>query len=214
MGLPEKKTNGTLVPGPEALEISQCEEHVTWAKECADMAVTLVKDTRNILPLNVKKHKKVLLEIIGDFASNDRVREHFVSLLEKEGFDITLYQPETLETIFLDGEIEKFKSKYDLALYIGNIENASNKTVARINWHTLFGAGNNLPWFAKEVPTVFVSVGNPYHLFDVPMIPTYINGYCHSPYVIDAVVEKLMGRSTFKGISPIDPFCGMFGTDL
>lgn len=214
MGLPEKKKEGTLVPGKEALKVLQCQEHIAWAKECADMGVTLVKDTRNILPLDRKKHKRVLLEIIGDFDSNERVREHFVSLLEKEGFEITMYVPETVETIFNDGRVTDFRGKYDLVLYIGNIENASNKTVARINWHTLFGAGNNLPWFAAEVPVVFVSVGNPYHLFDVPMVSTYINGYCHSPYVIEAVVEKLMGRSEFKGISPVDPFCGVFGTDL
>ncbi len=214
MGLVEKKAAGTLSPGPEALSVLRCGEHVAWAKECADQGVTLVKDRLDILPLDVRRHKRVLLEIIGDFPSNDRVREHFVRLLEKEGFEITLYEPETPETIFIDGEVEKFRNKYDLVLYIGNIENASNKTVARINWHTLFGAGNNLPWFAQEMPVVFVSVGNPYHLFDVPMVPAYVNGYCHSPYVIEAVVEKLMGRSEFKGISPMDPFCGTFGCDL
>lgn len=214
MGLPEQKRAGTLSPEPGALAVLQCEEHRTWAEECADQGVTLVKDTAGILPLDVKRHKRVLLEMIGDFASNGRVQEQFVRLLEKEGFAVTLYEPETPETIFLDGEVEKFRKKYDLVLYIGNIENASNKTVARIHWHTLFGAGNNLPWFAQEVPTVFVSVGNPYHLFDVPMVPAYVNGYCHSPYVIEAVVEKLMGRSEFKGISPVDPFCGTFGCNL
>ena len=50
--------------------------------------------------------------------------------------------------------------------------------------------------------------GNPYHLLDAPMVKTYINGYCNSEYVMDAVVEKMMGRSEFKGKSPIDPFCG------
>src|SRR5690606_24253914 len=103
---------------------------------------------------------------------------------------------------------------YDLVIYIGNIENASNKTVSRINWHTLFGAGNNLPWFANELPTMFISVGNPYHLFDVPMIKTYINGYCHAPAVIDAIVEKITGKDQFYGISPIDPFCGNWDTKI
>lgn len=214
MGLVERKAAGSLSPGPSALAVLQCPQHVAWAKECADMGVTLVKDTEDILPLDVKCHKRVLLEIIGDFASNGRVQEQFVELLAKEGFEITLYEPETPENIFLDGAVERFREKYDLVLYIGNIENASNKTVARIQWHTLFGAGNNLPWFARELPTVFVSVGNPYHLFDVPMVPAYINGYCHSPYVIEAIVDKLMGRSEFKGISPVDPFCKTFGCDL
>lgn len=52
------------------------------------------------------------------------------------------------------------------------------------------------------------SLANPYHLIDVPMIKTYINGYSNSEYVIDAVVEKIMGRSRFEGKTPVDPFCG------
>jgi len=214
MGLPEQKEDGTIFRNEEDLKVVACEEHLNWARECADKGVTLVKDTVSLLPLSVEKHKRVLFELLGDFPSNDRVKEQFLSLLQKEGFEVTEYVPETLETIFEDSEVETFKSKYDLVIYVGNIENASNKTTARINWHTLFGAGNNIPWFAQEVPTLFISVGNPYHLQDVPMIHTYINGYCHSPYVIDAVVDKIMGRSEFKGISPIDPFCGLWDTRL
>lgn len=212
--LPEKKADGSIFRTDEDLKAIGTEEHIAWAKECADHGVTLVKDTVNLLPLSPEKHKKVLFELLGDFPSNDRVRKQFISLLEKEGFEVTEYVPETMETIFNDADVEGFREKYDLVFYVGNIENASNKTVARINWHTLFGAGNNLPWFAKEVPCIFVSVGNPYHLLDVPMIHTYINGYCHSPYVIDAIMEKVMGRSEFKGISPVDPFCGRWDTKL
>ena len=134
--------------------------------------------------------------------------------LEKEGFDVTLYVPETYETIFLDGAVEDFKRKYDLVLYVSNVETASNKTVARINWHTLFGAGNNLPWFVKEVPTVFVSLGNPYHLLDTPMMKTFINSYSNAPHVIDATMDKLFGKSEFKGTSPVDAFCGRWDTRL
>ncbi len=212
--LPEKKADGSIFRTDEDLKAIGTEEHIAWAKECADHGVTLVKDTVNLLPLSPEKHKKVLFELLGDFPSNDRVRKQFISLLEKEGFEVTEYVPETMETIFNDADVEGFREKYDLVFYVGNIENASNKTVARINWHTLFGAGNNLPWFAKEVPCIFVSVGNPYHLLDVPMIHTYINGYCHSPYVIDAIMEKVMGRSEFRGISPVDPFCGRWDTKL
>lgn len=46
------------------------------------------------------------------------------------------------------------------------------------------------------------------------MIKTYINGYCNAPTVIHAIVDKLMGRSSFKGKSPVDPFCGKWDTRL
>ncbi len=206
LGLLEKQKEGTLVPGPEALSCLKCEEHDTWARECADAGVTLVKDTQHLLPLDAKKQNRVLLEIMGDFPSNDRVYEDFASRLTKEGFTVIKYVPEDFSKPF--DTVEELKQKYDLICYIGNIETASNQTVSRLNWYTLFGQGNNMPWFVKEVPTLFVSVGNPYHLLDAPMIPTYINGYCNSEYVIEAVVEKLMGRSPFKGKSPVDAFCG------
>lgn len=206
MHLPEKQEKGQLVPDALALDILNCETYDCWAKECADEGVTLVKDIQNLLPIDPKKHKRVLLELMGDFPSNKRVCESFVRELEARGFEVTVYEPEGFEV--MEDSVESFKSRYDLIFYVGNIETASNKTVSRLNWHTMFGLGNNMPWMVHEMPALFVSVGNPYHLLDAPMIKTFVNGYCNSEYVIHAVVEKLCGDSEFKGKSPIDPFCG------
>lgn len=204
--LHEKQQDGTLVPEKEALQVLRCEEHEHLAKECADEGITLVKDTQTLLPLTPKKHRRVLLEMLGEFPSNDRVYGLFEALLTGEGFEVIRYIPENFSHP-LD-TVEEFRSKYDLVIYIANIETASNKTTSRINWYTLFGLGNNMPWFIEEVPTMFLSVGNPYHLQDVPMIKTFVNGYCNSDYVIRSMVEKILGKSSFRGISPVDPFCG------
>lgn len=206
MHLPEKQKKGQLVPDASALDILNCETYDRWAKECADEGVTLVKDIQKLLPIDPKKHKRVLLELMGDFPSNKRVCESFVRELEARGFEVTVYEPEGFEV--MEDSVESFKSRYDLIFYVGNIETASNKTVSRLNWHTMFGLGNNMPWMVHEMPALFVSVGSPYHLLDAPMIKTFVNGYCNSEYVIHAVVEKLCGDSEFKGKSPIDPFCG------
>jgi len=204
--LPEKKTKNMLVPDQKALKVLNCKAHDTWAKECADMGVTLVKDTQGLLPLSPIKHKRILLEMMGDFPGSERVCQSFMDRLALEGFNVTKYVPEGFEV--LNDTVTDFCSKYDLILYVGNVETVSNKTVSRINWHTMFGLGNNMPWMVNDIPTLFVSVGNPYHLLDVPMIKTFINGYSNSEYVINAILEKIMGRSQFKGKSPIDPFCG------
>lgn len=212
MHLPEKQEKGQLVPDASALDILNCETYDRWAKECADEGVTLVKDIQNLLPIDPKKHKRVLLELMGDFPSNKRVCESFARELEVRGFEVTVYEPEGFEV--MEDSVESFKSRYDLIFYVGNIETASNKTVSRLNWHTMFGLGNNMPWMVHEMPALFVSVGNPYHLLDAPMIKTFVNGYCNSEYVIHAVVEKLCGDSEFKGKSPIDPFCGKLDLKL
>ena len=119
-----------------------------------------------------------------------------MSVYEKENFECGV------------DNVSQFHEKYDMVLYIGNVENASNQTTNRLNWYTFWGQGNQVPWFAKEVPTIFVSVANPYHLLDVPMIQTYINCYSNNDYVLEAVVGKLTGKTPFRGISPVDPFCG------
>lgn len=212
MHLPEKQEKGQLVPDASALDILNCETYDRWAKECADEGVTLVKDIQKLLPIDPKKHKRVLLELMGDFPSNKRVCESFVRELEARGFEVTVYEPEGFEV--MEDSVESFKSRYDLIFYVGNIETASNKTVSRLNWHTMFGLGNNMPWMVHEMPALFVSVANPYHLLDAPMIKTFVNGYCNSEYVIHAVVEKLCGDSEFKGKSPIDPFCGKLDLKL
>lgn len=204
--LHEKSAAGKLVPSEGALSVLRNEQHVEWAKELADASITLVKDTQHLLPVNAERYPRVLLEILGDFPSNDRVVSQVKSELEKRRFQVSVYEKENFE-MGVDN-VGEFKKKYDMVIYIGNVENASNKTTNRLNWYTFWGQGNNVPWFAQEIPVLFISVANPYHLLDVPMVRTYINCYSNNEYVLTAVVEKITGESSFKGQSPIDPFCG------
>jgi len=45
-------------------------------------------------------------------------------------------------------------------------------------------------------------------------VRTYINTYHSTDVVLQALVDKLVGRSEFKGKSPVDAFCGMWDTRL
>ena len=204
--LHEKKAAGTLVPPEDRLQVLKSRQHVEWAKELADRSITLVKDTQKLLPVSAERYPKVLLEIMGGFPSNERVLKQAKEELEKKKFQVFVYEKENFE-VGVDN-VKTFKEKYDLVIYIGNVENASNQTTNRLNWYTFWGQGNNVPWFANEIPVLFISVANPYHLLDVPMIKTYINCYSNNEYVIEAVVEKITGNSEFKGKNPVDPFCG------
>lgn len=194
------------MPGEEDMACIGCERHHAWAREMADEAITLVKDTEGNLPLDPAKTRRLLLEVLGGCPSGERVAAYMQKKLTDEGFEVTLYQPEDFATYQFG--VKPFMDAYDAVLYLGNIENASNKTTNRINWFTFWGHGNNVPWFVSEVPTVFCSLANPYHLVDVPMIKTYVNCYSNNRETLDALVEKLMGRDTFRGVSPVDPFCG------
>ena len=104
--------------------------------------------------------------------------------------------------------VEEMKQDYDLYVYICNMENASNNTTLRLNWNVCFGLGDDAPWFVSEIPTMMISTAYPFHLFDAPMIDTYINCYSGNPEFIQVTMEKIMGRSEFCGVSPVDALCG------
>ena len=225
--LHEKKRTKTLVPGEEAIKIVGCQTHKTWAKEVADQAITLVRDNQNLLPISPKKYKRVYLNVIQKDSNPD---SPFVQMwkaqFEKEGFEVTVRDRRTAITVedFIEPErmtpekgklmhemyrsVEEMKQDYDLYVYICNMENASNNTTLRLNWNVCFGLGDDAPWFVSEIPTMMISTAYPFHLFDAPMIDTYINSYSGNPEFIQVTMEKIMGRSEFCGVSPVDALCG------
>lgn len=224
--LPEKQAQGKLVPGAEALSIVGNEKHGAWAKEVADRSVTLVRDEQKLLPITPKKYRRVYLNVIQK--SNDPENPlvlQWKALFEKEGFEVTVRDRRTtiVPADFGDPNlspekgrllhemyrsIEEMKQDYDLYVYICNMQNASNNTTLRLNWNVTFGLGDDAPWLTSEIPVMMISTAYPYHLFDAPMIETYINAYSSDGIFCEAVMEKIMGRSEFHGVSPCDPFCG------
>ena len=225
--LHEKKRTKTLVPGEEAIKIVGCQTHKTWAKEVADQAITLVRDNQNLLPISPKKYKRVYLNVIQKDSNPDSpFVQKWKAQFEKEGFEVTVRDRRTAITVedFIEPErmtpekgklmhemyrsVEEMKQDYDLYVYICNMENASKNTTLRLNWNVCFGLGDDAPWFVSEIPTMMISTAYPFHLFDAPMIDTYINSYSGNPEFIQVTMEKIMGRSEFCGVSPVDALCG------
>lgn len=224
LGLHRKKE---LVPGVEALNVVGCERHRRWARETADKAITLVKDTQNLLPLSPDKTPRIYLNVIQkDTDPDNPVVRAWKALFEREGFHVTVRDRRVTVTVQDMGDlaamspekkalmhemyrsVEEARKSTDLYVYICNMENASNNTTLRLNWNVTFGLGDDAPWFVSEIPALMISTAYPYHLFDAPMVKTYINAYSSNEYYREAVMEKLMGRSPFLGKSPVDPFCG------
>ncbi len=239
LGLNKQKKEGKLVPKESALDTLACPQHRKWAEECADQSVTLVKDKNKLLPISPDKQKRILFFVVGDepeifeqmlgpagkvltavkkITNKGKItgkiigqsHHKMIELLEKEGFEVTKFDCSNMMKVMkeMGKTVKQFKEEYDLAIYYTNLKTASNQTVVRVNWAPPIGA--DMPWFTAEIPTMFVSVSNPYHMQDVPQIPTFINGYTTSEFVLEAIVKKMVGKSEFKGISPINPYCGLW----
>ena len=226
LDLHRKQKEGTLVPPPEALAEVGKPEFRAWSDAVADKAVTLVHDRQNLLPISPKKYPRLYLNVIQKSSDpNDPLVLAWKEAFEKEGFEVTVrdrrvsIEPSDFDTPVLAPEkaalmaelyrgVEEMKKNYDLYVYICNMQNASNNTTLRLNWNVVFGLGDDAPWLTAEIPVMMISTAYPYHLFDAPMVETFINTYSSEPQYRSAVIEKIMGRSEFKGVSPVDPYCG------
>lgn len=196
---------------PEKLDL-QLKAHAQIAEKIAKHAVTLVKEADGVLPMTLAKYPRVRLVVLGDqddggFKEGGHVTAAFKAQLEAQGFDVTVFDRKHLDfhEVFEEG-VADLREKFDFALYVANVETASNQTTTRLDWIHLMAA--DAPWFMKSIPTAFVSTANPYHLFDIPAVGTYINAYTGNPATVAAVVRKLTGQEPFVGKSPVDPFCG------
>ena len=189
-----------------------CQEHRDMAYACADRSVTLVKDREKLLPITVEKYKRILLVNIESVKacrySSDPQYAVFRDALKAEGFQVTEIDLDEMPGIGKGGvAFGQLREKYDLMLYY-----LGAKAGYRIVWKSV--VMGEIPSYTKDIPTMAVSFQSPYLLMDIPMVGTYINAYTETRYTCKAVLDKILGRSEFKGVSPVDPFCGMWDLPL
>ncbi len=183
-------------------------KHRDMARNCADRAITLVKDTQSLLPVTPRTRGRIWLHILGDnpaFRGGFKCKHGVITRLEAEGFQVTCLEGRELAETFT-APVQELKARFDLILYVANMVTGGNDTVNRLRY--MPKACGESPQLVRDIPTMFVSLGDPYHFVDVPMIRTFINCYNNSDAVLDCLIEKITGRSPFYGISPVDPFCG------
>ncbi|WP_342777268.1 hypothetical protein [Homoserinimonas aerilata] len=143
--------------------------------------------------------------------------------LEKAGFDVHVFKNAKqrkaegeegvyFHTVMADEANEQYPEKYDAAIVFANVSGFAQEASIRIRWSTPMAA--EIPWYVTEVPTVFVSLCQPNHLIDVPMVKTMIHAHAPSREAIHATVQKITGASAFQGTFNENVWCDTFGTRL
>jgi beta-N-acetylhexosaminidase len=222
------KARGTLVAPVEALDVIGSEAHRAIAAGIADKTVTLVKDTANNLPITPETHKRIRLYGISggsDFTRADPLAylDTVKDELEKAGFEVHLFRTadqreaagETginFMSIISEEATGDYADKYDAAFVFANVKGFAQEAAIRIKWSTPMAA--EIPWYVTEVPTVFVSLNQPNHLIDVPMVKTAIHAHAGTPEAIRATIDKIQGKSEFQGTFNENVFCDSFDTRL
>lgn len=211
LGLHKKTVDELLPPLPQVRERLRTPKSLAVSARSARQSVTLIKDVALTLPLDAVKHKRVLIVSQGVTrvtpSAQTRSLDTFENELRQRGFELRHVEPAQL--MVPAPSPAPTRDNTDLVLYL--LAQESEYTLGHIglDWKKLHGGilqGMTRYW--NDIPTVMVSFGHMYYLYDAPFCPTYINAYTWLPEVQSAVVRKLMGEQAFEGVSPVDAFCG------
>jgi beta-N-acetylhexosaminidase len=187
----------------EARSLLAHPDSVAASKDFIARSPTLVKDVDGLFPLDPARTRRILFVDGGIIHPLIPRPMQFVlpELLRKEGFEITIDTP----------DIRPSPDEFDLVLYALGDESLLVRGRIFLDWHRMGGGGlykaMYRPW--TTIPSVMISFGHPYHLYDAPRVPAYINAYSTVDSVQQAVVDCMMGRKPFRGTNPVDPFCGL-----
>lgn len=213
-------------PSKEGLSVVGCAEHHALAAKAADESITLVKDTQHVLPVNPAEKKRVMLYYLQSapvslLDGTDPAKAIVVDELEKAGFEVTVAKdhyememegPSKFNRFRMMGKstIEQYKKDYDLVLLVVAMKGYAQCNDVRLSYSA--GHSYEIPWYVSEVPTIAVSLNYTNHLIDIPMMKTFINAYAPTREYIHALVEKLTGKSAFKGSYNELVWCGRWDT--
>ena len=129
----------------------------------------------------------------GIIANDDSVLNRYVDELTARGYEVTVNDGNSR----IKGRTLEYREQVDLALVVANVIGYGAQNNYRIQWKTAMS--NEVPWYVHEVPTVFVSTNFTTHLHDATMVKTFINAYHGNENSVKAVIDKLEGKSEFKG---------------
>lgn len=221
--------NEQRMPDESALDCIGCEEHKAYTAQAADSCITLVKDTRHYLPMDPGTRKRVFLVYVGSTPTTkgykgDPAKQVVIEELERAGFEVDVcpnfhaleiengVSPMNFVKMLSHAPRADFVKTHDWALIVVNVKGYAQENNVRLRWscnHSM-----ELPWYNEEVPTVAMSLNYTNHLIDLPQVHTFINAYAPNRTHIRAAIEKITGRSEFKGKAEDNVFCGRWDTRL
>ncbi len=182
-------------------EIGDIENISIISQEIANKSIKIVRDYDNILPLDLKKGSKILfLNMLEPHFHKEPSGKEFDALkdeFEKNGHSVTVINTAKHK------QVQEIINNYDLVLL--NIRmSAPNYHGAsmRVGWNNIMVLWRG--YLLQHPKLVTVSFGEPYKLFDMPYLKTYINAFSHTEESQRAVAKIVMGQIKAVAKNPID----------
>lgn len=179
-------------------------EHQRTGQQIIENAITLVRDTKVVLPLKLAPEQKVLFISMVD--NSDGWRDgvpggaFFAGLVRRHPSSTHVYVTDKTSPAEFE-LIKKLAGFSDAVIVNAFIRVASFKGSIDMS----DGEINLLKHLSTiKQPFAFVLFGSPYLLSFVPELPTYILAYEYYPAAEEASLKAVLGEIEFKGKLPIE----------
>ncbi len=171
------------------------------ATDIAEKSITLNRNFDNVIPLDIPPKSKLLfINIVNNRHKIEHTGHEFDAMkeeFEKEGYTVdvltTPYHYE-IENIIDNYEAVLINYKLDVEMYHGG--------TFRVGWDNIFHFWRGYVFNAKRL--ICTSFGDPYKLFDLPFLKTYLNAYSSTEESQRAAAKVIMGKIPAIGKSPVE----------
>lgn len=187
------------------MSLAEKDEALKTSKAICEKAVTLVRDRKNALPLNITKDKNILVVGVTPVSRKGGDRhlkqlESFAQQLKAKGFKVDFRHNILYET---QGWTDDSPQKYDRIIFA-----LANSPHAPFGTLQLYDDEAQSVWAVNAMPKdkiIVVNFGSPYLTNEYfERVNTCINAYSNTSIMHSAVISALMGEFKMTGQSPVN----------
>lgn len=177
--------------------------HSATIATAVQKAPTLIKTCDGLFPVTPDRYPTIYLVCRGrgfpPFSPTKPLPFEFADKLRAAGFTVVEHEWGT--------PVEPGEA--DLLLYAYAEECLLTRGTITNDWGGMTGQFQQaMKRFWHKTPTLMISFGWPYHLYEAPGVWGYINAYMAHPAMQDVVIDGLK-TGVFDGVSPVDALAGL-----
>ncbi len=174
-------------------------EAVDLSRRVAEKSITLVRNRKQLLPLDCQQVKRLLLHVAIPPGVNDWYIDLLVSLIEARGIEVTQHRNGNCLEVY---NMEEAGHSWDAYVVVYSLQNHKIKNTVRP-----VAELGEVMWaqqYTELLEPIAISLNTPYLLFDNPYMDTLINAYSFSAETISALDRALFGEIRFNEHSPVN----------
>ena len=174
-------------------------KHKRLASEISEKSITLLKNNKNIIPINPDNYYKTSLVLVRDTRSKNNLKKD--KLFEEVlGENLNYVKTTTLSLRSRKKEYTNALKDIDKSdLIVLAYYNSLGRSLEVNKEHSEFI--NEI--LSKKKPVVFISFGNPYLINQFKDIETYLVTYGETDFSQRAMADALVGKNKIQGKLPI-----------